>query len=643
MEILYLRFFTTELRFGNQDINFGGEYRFEFNEEFKKLTGTINPFYVKDFFSIHNNSSDLASISNVTSIIGENGTGKSSLLRLIKRNFADGSGGLEHSLIVALKKEEVITVYYSDGIIIKTHNLIDLNIKLEKLLHEDKVDRNSGKTYKYIVPPKIKDFALTDFISFSNIFDGETEMEWKGSYDISTNFLIRNDLIKNIEYKTINHESNLRQIEIHLFEEIERQIAFINRYIDKKFLPFELPDHIFISSKKEIDYDFGFSTEEKQILEKYGFIDDFLSLILLLKEKIDHRGNDTLQDYFIASCILNFILELASTYQNLTEHIKFVLPFSKVKKSNSVENIAINLLNDFQEQSKKQPYKMDVDHYNWINSARDFIKTLPLLLSKDFTLGQTSFSLLLKITGSSKEKFKKFYNSYRDSYRLKPFLNFKWRSLSSGEKALFNIYARFHSLSNSETTNELNKSLIILIDEGDVYLHPSWQKRFVYLLLDYLPRVYSKTKAGVTRNIQIIFTTNSPIPASDLPNDNTIFLEKDGSYSEEKEILGPKTLIKDSLNDQKETFASNIYTLLSDSFFIKDGLIGDFAAKKINDIITKLSSGYDIQVSERENIRKIIQQIGEPIIKHKLFQMYNDRFNLNIHERLDKIENHLKF
>src|ERR1019366_427183 len=117
----------------------------------------------------------------------------------------------------------------------------------------------------------------------------------------------------------------------------------------------------------------------------------------------------------------------------------------------------------------------------------------------------------------------------------------------------------------------------VLIDEGDVFLHPAWQKRFVYLLLEYLPIIFAKTEHGVQRNIQIIFTTNSPIPASDLPNSNTIFLDRVLIQSDKDSSMIFTSIVKDSLNDQKETFATNIHTLFSDSFFIKNGLIGDFA------------------------------------------------------------------
>ena len=189
-----------------------------------------------------------------------------------------------------------------------------------------------------------------------------------------------------------------------------------------------------------------------------------------------------------------------------------------------------------------------------------------------------------------------------------------------------------------KTGEKLAKNLIILIDEGDVYLHPSWQKKFVKNILEYLP-IILKADGVTERNLQIIFTTNSPIPASDVLNYNTIFLDK--ILIEENDTYDYRVVVKDSLNDQKENFAANINTLLSDSFFVTNGLIGEFAAAKINAVISTLSSRKKISAEEREKTRLLIHQIGEPIIKNKLMQIYNDRYNLEIHERLDRIERKL--
>lgn len=643
MEILYLYFLQSpEVRIGNQDINFGGQYRFTYNNEHKQLTVSENHYFIDDFFSLRTNSEDSAKISNVTSIIGENGSGKSSLLRLIKSNFADGSAGIRNPLIVALKSGGRIIVYHFEEIGIKKHNLDAFEIQLEKLIVENKKINRSGKAFKYTVYPKIDGFRNTDFISFSNVFDGEPEVDLKGSYEISTNALIVNDYKRSVENQLINSEINPKQIEIHLYEEIERQIAFTNRYSHEKFIPFELPDYIYLTSKKEIDYDFGYSRQEKAILEEYGSMDDFLSLVLLLKEILKkQKGKEKIQNYFIASCLLNFFLELATHYRAISVHVRFKINFSVIRDLESITEITLKLLDEVENESKSLNVSMDDSHYEWIEGVRGFVKVLPGLVAKNDQSIEDLNMLALEVTGSSRNEFKNFYDSYRKSYRLKPFVNFKWRSLSTGEKALFNIYSRFYSLSNNEAINELNKSVIILIDEGDVYLHPAWQKKFVYLLLDYLTRVYSRMRSGENRSIQLILTTNSPIPASDLPNDNTIFLEKATFYSKDKLDFITSVTVKDSLNDKKETFAANIYTLFSDSFFIKDGLIGDFAVYKINSIISQLSKGLKPDKKSREEIRKIIHQIGEPILKHKLMQLYNDRFNLDIHERLDNIENRL--
>ena len=71
------------------------------------------------------------------------------------------------------------------------------------------------------------------------------------------------------------------------------------------------------------------------------------------------------------------------------------------------------------------------------------------------------------------------------------------------------------------------------------------------------------------------------------------------------------------------------------------GLVGEFAVEIINKIIGQLINKVDLSHDEQEKIRKIIHQIGEPVLKRKLMQMYDDRFNLYIHERLDKIEKKL--
>ena len=51
---------------------------------------------------------------------------------------------------------------------------------------------------------------------------------------------------------------------------------------------------------------------------------------------------------------------------------------------------------------------------------------------------------------------------------------------------------------------------------------------------------------------------------------------------------GDKTTVLEGKDRPQKSFGANIHDLLADSFFIGDGLIGDFAKEKINETIEEL-------------------------------------------------------
>lgn len=216
-------------------------------------------------------------------------------------------------------------------------------------------------------------------------------------------------------------------------------------------------------------------------------------------------------------------------------------------------------------------------------------------------------------------------NTYFDSVNNFQYIDFIFRDLSSGEGALLSLYSRLYSI-RERMNNPLHRSpknLTIIFDEFDLYMHPHWQKKFLKTLIEFLTEIY------VDKNIQIIFATNSPIPISDILGYNMVFLETENGNS----------IVRTTLNEQHDTFASNIHTLYSDSFFVQDGLIGDFAKTKINEVISYLKDkSNENPFKNGIELRQFIRQIGEPLIKNKLLTMYNDKYNLSIHERLEEIE-----
>ncbi|MEA1952772.1 MAG: hypothetical protein U9O24_00080 [Campylobacterota bacterium] len=82
--------------------------------------------------------------------------------------------------------------------------------------------------------------------------------------------------------------------------------------------------------------------------------------------------------------------------------------------------------------------------------------------------------------------------------------------------------------------------------------------------------------------------------------------------------------VVDGLKDKKQTFGANIHTLLSDSFFMEGGLMGEFAKGKIDKAITLLNQD-KLSENDLKYCEQIISIIGEPIVKNQLQRMLDSK------------------
>lgn len=155
----------------------------------------------------------------------------------------------------------------------------------------------------------------------------------------------------------------------------------------------------------------------------------------------------------------------------------------------------------------------------------------------------------------------------------------------------------------------------LLLDEIELGLHPNWQKNFVNFLI----KVLNKFKDTFTFNI--IITSHSPFILSDLPKENILFLEKD---EESGNCINATSKV--GINP----FGANIHTLLSHGFFMKDGLMGEFAKEKINDVINFLNNN-ESTITTNDEAQNLINIIGEPVIRKQLQKMLDSK-------RLSKID-----
>jgi len=190
--------------------------------------------------------------------------------------------------------------------------------------------------------------------------------------------------------------------------------------------------------------------------------------------------------------------------------------------------------------------------------------------------------------------------------------------LSYGEK--FFIKFIYNLLYQIDTLNQLHKykNITLLLDEVEQGLHPEWQKKFLHLLINLL-------ETHKDFNFNIICATHSPFLLSDLPKKNIFFL-----------INGEQS--KGIKN--KQTFGANIHTLLSDSFFMSGGLMGEFAKSKIDEVIALLNKD-KLSKSQLKHCEQIISIIGEPIIKNQLQRMLDSK-RLKKVDKIDKIEQEIR-
>jgi len=197
----------------------------------------------------------------------------------------------------------------------------------------------------------------------------------------------------------------------------------------------------------------------------------------------------------------------------------------------------------------------------------------------------------------------------------------KYRDLSHGEKTIFSLFLHITRIIDDYIGR---KHCLTLLDEIDIPLHPNWQKSLIESI---------RSIAIRQDFIHYIITTHSPFLLSDIPKQNIIFLdtykEDDKEVVEGKQKVGNCKVV-DGLNEKKETFGANIHTLLSDSFFMEDGLMGEFAKGKIDKAITLLNQEH-LSDEDLKYCEQIISIIGEPIVKNQLQRMLDSK-------RLKKID-----
>jgi len=577
-----------------QGFNFSPRFECKFDGETLTITKKEDE-YIKDFFGEN---------INVTAIIGENGSGKSTVLELLFNKY-------DHTTL----KKGLFFLYF-DKDAEEDKKLIFLGANETKI---------NDSEYKIKMQSKMETLPSTKTVYFSNILN-ENDL-------FLPTFIIDAHHTHSINISTTHRLSQMKLIEtssmqtsVTSFDKIYRSYR-IQQILNSLILikdnaieiPFVLPKTISI---KNID----FRTYLRTIRDK--FTDDNYSYRKII-EILDRNNTDTglFKNYLSINLIISFLLE----------NIDFNNPFrERLLEEILGGKLDTTKLEDFYNNVKERVYAKEWYIHGQLeqsNSIIDFFDLADKLRSQINSLQLSEVDNKFEIELTVKNTDFSFLETYEKLIQQSEYF---WdigfdRGLSSGEENYLYQFARFHQLSkgfkdnphlNLNINNQEAKNLIFLIDEGEDTMHPRWQKKYI----NYLTKFFSK---NFKQNIHLIITSHSPFIVSDLPKGNILFM-KDAKEDEE--------------GVHKQTFGANIHTLLSDGFFMdKKGLVGEFAQNKIQDVINFLKDEKS-EINSANEAKKIIDIIGEPFLKMQIEDLYKKKFpeTLKLDEQIEKLKQELE-
>ena len=632
MELVYL-WVKDYKNIKNQGFNFSPRFEFEYIQEKNEL---VLKKEKKDYVSIFPKN------INITAIVGENGSGKSSIVKLI--------------LMSIFYKKYKETNNYKDEIIMLEQELKDKSLFLII---------NTGERYKKIslnvnpinssVTELDKDAIDFYSIYFSYMLDTLQNKEdyWiRNLYHKSDGYTTPILLTPNKFHKDFLQNSiNLDDIE---YINIKHSIKFYKKEIKTKINDFFNPNQIKLyagnpSIIQNVEFDFfgkvaGKFLDLNNRIKKYAIEEYYQS---------KKAKRDKTEEY----------------YENINKKIKAIkdLEIQKEYKKINLLYIAFKILSSAESSFQVQVYDAiktwfygrlyeDTfleDGINLIEEnidnifSNDTIKYDNEKINDCIEFHKKSLSEKEEVLDKLlNREILELSNIKNISVILVPWLDLEllenkkiFNSLSGGQKLLFTFMVNMmYEVSN--LIQEDYKTINLFLDEVEASYHPKWQKEFIKNISKALENIDLRDK-----KINILFSSHSPFVLSDLPKKNVIFLE------EGKQVKPFK--------DNEQTFGANIHTLLSHGFFMKDGLMGEFAKGKIEEIknfydfIQKFKSRINLKKKVKERVKQyylnrkerfdhIQSIIGEPflqtVIKNyldELEQIFNNKnYKLKQKEKL---------
>ncbi len=484
--------------------------------------------------------------------------------------------------------------------------------KYDKDSNELTIDENED--YISIFPDNINVTAIvgengsgkTTILSLINIITSKINVE------LNTKYILIVDINKKIHYRTnIKNFSYSNYInEIHNISVLTHLHNInISSEEESKKLTYSVPIDRLKLSAYEITQLITMHLQENQTIKITPF------LYLPTKIHIKPKDYSDIFDMLIYDNdnIPNESIELAEAFEDIDNKFhKFLFLFF-------IEQEVYNI----KELSNFKLLRNKISEYPHVPQNKEEFKKV--FSEKTLTISH--------LTKKEKEIFIYNYHNYFNFDYIDE-QNRNYNSLSTGEQTLFSLLLNiFYFI---QVSIKHNSRLLITLDEFDLSLHPNWQKKYLTELFVLLTNLKEKC--------HLIIASHSPFILSDVPKENVIFL-KNGK--QEFPFI-----------EKEQTFGANIHTLLSHGFFMKDGLMGEFAKGKIEEIkkfyeLVKRFEEEDfsspnsksnlkhIFLEQKVKFRHIQSIIGEPFLQ-TVIKNYLDELDIIFNGKKQFLQNEIK-
>lgn len=204
-----------------------------------------------------------------------------------------------------------------------------------------------------------------------------------------------------------------------------------------------------------------------------------------------------------------------------------------------------------------------------------------------------------------------------------------FEQLSSGERQFYSTISAivYHSMNlisaHSDSDRVKYRNVLVVLDEIEMCFHPEYQRSYIHDLIATIKRLDFNKHL----KFHFLLTSHSPFILSDIPSSNILYLEKG------------KTVDKENF---KNPFGANINDILSQSFFLENGFVGEQALKIIKSLYMYVNpDNNECRDNEeytdihwnKENSKYVIDIIGEPLLRNSLTRLYSLKF-----ESLEELE-----